>query len=215
MNLHLPEHGMLRTISDALRTPVRPGRHGYLRFGWILMMLLLAQAISGILLSIYYQASPDLASESVEYIMRDVHWGWLLRGIHHWASILMLWLIGFQVVRVVALGSYRAARGSTWVLGLVLLVLVLAFAITGDLLPWDDSAYWGTDALLATVEELPLLGPRLATILRGGVDIGAGTLARLYTIHALLLPGITFGVLFVHLWMLSRRRSAGRGSVQS
>lgn len=204
--MRLPQHGMLRSLWEAMRTPVAPGIRGYLAFGWLLLILFVAQIISGILLSLYYQPSPELASESVEYIMRDVGWGWLIRGIHHWATYGMIWLVLLQLVKVLALGTYRGERASSWFLGLVLMFLVFFFAISGDLLPWDNDAYWAATNLIGEVERLPLLGPTLARILRGGSVEGAATLSRAYSVHVMLLPWLTFFVLTLHLWLMSRRR---------
>jgi quinol-cytochrome oxidoreductase complex cytochrome b subunit len=209
--MRLSEHGLLGTFYAAMRRPVPPAGRGYLRFGWLLLLLLAAQVISGVLLAVYYRPTPELASKSVAYIMRSVRWGWLIRGIHHWASFFVLALAGLQLVRIVATGAYQGVRRPRWTLGLLLLLALVGLAISGDLLPWDADAYWTARALLAEVERMPWLGAGLANVLRGSADVGADTLSRAFVLHVLLLPALVLLLVGVNLWMLERR---ARGEVR-
>jgi len=199
-------YGLFSALWELLRTPAPPGYRGYLAFGWLILLLFAVQVVTGILLSFYYQPSPEMASKSVEYIMRDVDSGWLVRGMHHWAAQGMIALGFVQLLKVILTGAYRGARSASWYLGLLLLLLVIAFAASGALLAWDNRAYWAADSALGRVEALPFLGPTLATTLRGGSEVGAGTLSRAYSGHVLLLPWLTVTLVVVNLWLLARRR---------
>jgi quinol-cytochrome oxidoreductase complex cytochrome b subunit len=197
--------GLLGAIWSALRTPVPPGHRGYTAFGWLLAMLFLTQVATGILLSMYFQASPAMVSESVQYLMRDVSWGWLIRGIHHWTGQGMVALCVLQLLRIFLGGGYRGVGASHWHLGLVMGVLVVALSYSGDLLVWDNVAYWRMTRSLELVETFPLIGEPIALILRGGTDVNATSLGRLYATHSLLLPWALASLLVLSLWLFWRR----------
>jgi len=204
---------LLHTLWETLRRPVPPFRRGYLAFGWLILLLLVVQAFTGMLLALYYLPSPEQAPESVEYIMRDVKWGWLVRGIHHWSADVMIVASLVQLVKVFLAGHYRGERASSWYIGLLLLVLLYVFAFTGDLLTWDNDGYWAAISALETVETIPIVGPGLALTLRGGPGVGAATLSRTYAGHILLLPWLTFLLLSLHLWLLTRRWRREEGTL--
>lgn len=204
-------YGLLGASWELLRRPVPPQRRGWLAFGWVIVILFLGQVVTGILLSFYYQPSPDLASESVKYVMRDVTWGWLLRGLHYWAGQAMIVAGLIQLVRVFVAGAYRGDGASHWWLGLLLMSLVLLFGFTGELLPWDAGAYWRISAALARVETVPWVGTELAAILRGGAEVTASTLSRTYSAHVMLLPWLAFILLVLDVWLLAARRRPGAG----
>ncbi|MCB9914662.1 MAG: cytochrome b N-terminal domain-containing protein [Planctomycetes bacterium] len=207
MSSRLSNDSLLGAIWFTLRTPVRPGYQSWSAFGWQILGLLLMQGVSGILLALYYQPSPEMASQSVEYIMRDVNWGWLVRGVHHWTSVGILVLTFLQLLRVLVTGSYRGARAASWGIGLILMVLMLGFAFSGELLAWGQDAYWTVTMLLEHVESMPVLGPWFAALLRGGPDeVDAATLGRTFSWHVLLLPWLTFLLLVLHFWLMARRR---------
>jgi len=201
------EPGLRHIVWRTLRSPVPPGYHGWLAFGWMILLLFLVQIGTGILLSFYYQPSPETASESVRYLMRDVDYGWLVRGAHHWAGVGILVLGVLQFLRVFIQGTYRGARAANWCIGLVLMTFMLLFAFTGDLLTWDQKAYWVLDAALRRVAELPLIGPSLALAVRGGAEVTGATLSRVYSTHVMLLPWITFFLVLLNLWLLSQGRT--------
>ncbi len=207
------EAGILQALGRAVRSPVPPATRGYLAFGWILVILLVTQAVTGVLLSFYYQASPQMAPRSVQFLMRDVDWGWLIRGIHHWASYLMVAVCLIQLLRVFASGSYRGARRGVWCIGLVLMFLVLLLHVTGDLLTWDREAHATATRLLAAVQRIPVAGDSLALLLRGGSEVTAATLGRAHAAHVALIPFVGFWLLALNLWFLARlRRTDAEGA---
>lgn len=203
--------GLSRSVWRLLRTPVGPGYRGYLAFGWLILVLFLVQIVTGTLLSLYYQPSPDLAPESVRYVMRDVSWGWLIRGLHHWASFGMIALGLLVFLRVFLQGSYRGVRAANWYIGLCLMLLVICFASSGELLTWDDDAYWTVTRVLQKVASVPGIGPTAAEALRGEPEVAASTLSRIFSVHVLLLPWLTFFLVILNIWLLVQHRSKAPG----
>ena len=206
------EHGLVHTLWGVLRTPVPPGSRGRAALGWWILFLFAVQIVTGTLLSFYYEASPDMATESVRYLMRDVGFGWLMRGLHTWCSHGMIALGLVQMLRVLYAGTYRGSGAASWFLGLCLLGFVVAFALTGVLLPWDDAAYGAAKKGLAMLDSVPVVGGWLAVTLRGGGEIASSTLSRVYSAHVLLLPWLTFFLVLTNLWFLARRRTIEGGA---
>jgi len=204
------ERGLLRTVRDALRSPLPPGYGGTPTFGWLLVVLFVVQLATGCLLAMYYQASAGRVEDSLQHLMRDVSWGWLVRGIHHVASDGMVLLCILQLARFLFSGAYRAHRAGHWVLGLVMAGLIVALAFGGSLLVWDQTAYWQMTHVLQGIEGLPLVGERLALILRGGPEVSGTTLGRAWAAHAVLLPWTLAFLIALNLWVLGRR-AARRG----
>ncbi len=202
--------GLLRAIGSALRRPVRPGHGGWLAFGWTCTALLVVLGLSGALLSIYYLPAVDAATASVHFVMREVTWGWLVRGIHHWGSVLLIAFSAAQLVRVFLTGRYRAFKSGSWVLGVLLLLVVLGMAFTGELLPWNERSVALASAALDGTDAIPLAGPPLAALMRGSSEVGVATLARAHAAHALILPWLAFLLLFLNLWFLARTRGKDR-----
>ena len=168
------------------------------------------QVVTGIVLATFYSASPDHAYNSIEYIQHQVASGALLRGIHHWAASAMVILILAHMIRVYAMGAYKYPREVNWLLGVVLLVLVLGFSFTGYLLPWDQKAYWATAVGTSIAGTTPVIGSTLATVLRGGGELGTATLSRFYAFHVLLLPALLGIVVLLHLALVIRQGIAPR-----
>ncbi|NOT29618.1 MAG: cytochrome b6 [Planctomycetes bacterium] len=200
------QEGLLRAIGSALRQPVPPEYRGWLAFGWTCTALLVVLGLSGALLSIYYLPAVDAAAASVRFLVREVTWGWLVRGIHRWGSALLIGFATLQLLRVFLAGSYRGAKAGSWVLGVLLFAVVLGLAFTGELLPWDpDSVALATSALEGT-NAIPIAGPPLAGLMRGSSEVGVATLARAHAAHALVLPWLAFLLLLLNLWFLARSR---------
>jgi len=201
--------GLVQAIRSALRSPLPPGYGAAPTFGWLLVVLFCVQVFTGVLLAVYYQPSPSGVHASVRHLMRDVSWGWLMRGIHHWASQAMIVLCVLQFLRVAVSGTYRRAGAGHWVLGLTMAGLVFALAFGGGLLLWDQRAYWQLTRAFAIVDSLPVVGPGLATILRGGSEVTGTALSRSYAAHALLFPWALALLLALNLWFLRRRNVSG------
>lgn len=206
MNARSGQGGLRDALWDMLRTPVRPHQRGWYALGWPLVVLFGVQIATGILLSFYYQPSPTGAIESMQHLMRDVDWGWLVRGLHAWAAHGMVALVLLQLVRALLLRAWRFEQTSIWNLGLVLGALTLVLAFSGGLLPWDANAYWTATAALELLQSVPGIGPWLAQGGRGGEIVSATTLSRLHTAHVLVLPWFVFVIGAMHVWLIRRRR---------
>lgn len=204
------EQGILQAVWAELRRPVPLDRGRWPGLGWVCTALLVVAGLTGALLSIYYVPAEEVAAESVRYISREVGWGWLVRGIHHWSSDLLIVCAILLALRVFVLGRYRGVLRGSWVLGSLLFVVVLATAFTGELLPWDaDSVALATSALAGT-EAVPGVGPPAAAMMRGGQAVGVATLARAHAAHTLVLPWLAFLLLVVQIWFRERTRRSAR-----
>jgi quinol-cytochrome oxidoreductase complex cytochrome b subunit len=162
------------------------------------------QAITGILLTIYYVPTPDHAYDSVQYISTQVPAGWLIRGLHHWGASVMVILVFLHMLRVIYYGSYKFPREVTWTTGVFLLLIVIGFGFTGYLLPWDQKAYWATTVGTRIAGTPPLIGDWILRIVRGGDELSAVTLARFFGVHIWVLPATLLLLLTIHMYLVIR-----------
>ena len=164
----------------------------------------LVQAITGVILAMYYQPTPDGAYGSIRHITDDVTLGWLVRGMHRWGASVFIILMFLHMGRVFLFGAYKYPRELNWIIGVLLLVTGMFEGFTGYLLPWDQTSYWATVVGININGTAPFLGPFIAQFLRGGAEIGAETLSRFYSIHMLVLPGAIFALIGLHLYLIVR-----------
>ena len=190
----------LRSLFTKLRQHTVPARlPWYAYLGGLLLFFLGIQTLTGILLLFYYQPSPATAHGSIEQIMGKVRFGWIVRGLHYWASHAMVITLALHLVRVFFTASFKRPREITWMLGVGLLIVVLGFGFTGSLLPWDQSAFWGATVGVNIAGQTPWIGPFLRALLRGGRHVGAATLERFFALHVIVLPGAIVALLAAHL----------------
>jgi len=183
----------------------------------------LVQALTGVILAMYYQPDPKTAYQSINHITNDVTLGWLVRGMHKWGASVFIILMFFHMARVFLFGAYKYPRELNWIIGVMLLAVGMLEGFTGYLLPWDQTAYWATVVGINLNGTAPILGPFLADFLRGGAEIGPDTLSRFYSMHMLLIPGLIFALIGLHLYLVIRlgvssppwsREAAGAGWVE-
>ncbi len=172
--------------------------------GSMLLALFALELLTGILLSFVYSPSPDSAHASVRYLNEEMKGGAWLRGIHHWGAYLMVAILGLHLLRTFLYAAYRKPREITWIVGVLLLLCVLAFAQTGFLLPWDQMAYWGTEVTIQIISTAPLVGSQVGQLLRGGTNIGGFALSRFYSLHTAILPLVTVLLILGHLFLIRR-----------
>jgi quinol-cytochrome oxidoreductase complex cytochrome b subunit len=184
--------------------PVPAGINYFYCFGGITFTLFIMQLVTGLLLSIHYIPSEAEAYRSIQRLHQTVPLGRVLRSMHYWAANLMVVMVVLHMTRVFVTGSYRNPRELNWVAGAMLLLLTLGFGFTGYLLPWDQKAYWATVVGTNMLGSVPLIGPPLAAVLRGGADVTGQTLLRFYSIHVLWLPIFTAFFLWIHFHILRR-----------
>lgn len=173
--------------------------------GGITLFLFVIQVLTGILLLLYYRPGANEAFESVQYIVTQVQFGWLVRSIHSWSANLMIFTAFAHMFSVLFLKAYRKPRELTWVSGVILLFLVLGFGFSGYLLPWNTLAYFATKVGTQITGQAPVLGRPLMIFLRGGEDVTGATLTRFFGFHVAVLPGLTTLVIAVHLLLVQRQ----------
>jgi ubiquinol-cytochrome c reductase cytochrome b subunit len=173
-------------------------------FGSVAVFLFLVQAFTGALLAFNYAPTPGDAYNSLRYILTELTGGRLIRGLHHWGASMMIVVVVLHMTQVFLYGAYKKPREATWMLGVVLLLITLAFGLTGYLLPWDNRAYWGTVVATQIAGQAPLVGPYLTRLLGGGGAVGVVTFARFYGMHVLLLPPATLILIALHVYLVRK-----------
>src|SRR5690606_37402510 len=152
------------------------------------------QIISGIFLTMNYKPAGDLAFDSVEYIMRDVEWGWLIRYIHSTGASAFFVVVYLHMFRGLMYGSYKAPRELIWIFGMLIYLTLMAEAFMGYLLPWGQMSYWGAQVIISLFGALPWFGEDLALWIRGDYNISEVTLNRFFALHVIALPLVLVGL---------------------
>jgi len=183
---------------------VPKGTNWFYTLGSATMFAFLSQAVTGVFLAMFYEPSAISAYESVRHITNDVFMGEFVRAMHKWGSTMMFVLVFLHMGRTFFFGAYKYPRELNWVVGVVLLVLTILMSFTGYLLPFDQRSYWATIVGVNVNGTGPLIGPYLADFLRAGPEFGATTLARFYSIHMLLVPGLLAALIGAHLYLVAR-----------
>ena len=173
-------------------------------FGSVAIFMFLVQAFTGALLAFNYAPTPGDAYNSLRYILTELTGGRLIRGLHHWGASMMIVVVVLHMVQVFLWGAYKKPREATWMVGVVLLLVTLAYGLTGYLLPWDNRAYWGTVVTTQIAGSAPLLGKYMSRLLGGESTVGVVTFARFYGMHVLLLPPATALLIGLHVYLVRR-----------
>jgi len=210
---------MIRSVIDWLeeRTGIETTLHHFLYedvpasagwhqvFGSVALFALMTQIVTGILLALNYAPTPGEAYSSLRYIMADLTAGPVVRGLHHWGASIMIIVVVLHMIQVFIWGAYKKPREMNWLVGCVLLLLTLAFGLSGYLLPWDNRAYWGTTVTTQIMSQAPVAGPYLLRLLGSdGGSIGVVTFARFYAAHVLILPPLTLLLAGFHLFLMRK-----------
>ncbi len=172
----------------------------------------LVQAITGVILAMYYVPSAAVdphtgnpqAYDSILNITDTLTLGWLVRGMHRWGASVFIILMFLHMGRVFLFGAYKYPRELNWIIGVLILVMGMMEGFTGYLLPWDQTAYWATVVGINLNGTAPFLGPWLAQFLRGGQAISGATLTRFYSLHMLVIPGAIIALITLHLYLVIR-----------
>src|SRR6476661_2858058 len=173
-------------------------------FGSVAVFLFLVQAFTGALLAFNYAPTPGDAYNSLRYILTELTGGRLIRGLHHWGASMMIVVVVLHMVKTFLYGAYKKPREATWMIGVVLLLVTLAYGLTGYLLPWDNRAYWGTVVTTQIAASAPVFGPYLSRLLGGESAVGVVTFARFYGLHVLLLPPATTLLIALHVYLVRK-----------
>ena len=170
-------------------------------FGGIAAVVLVVQIISGIVLAMHYTPHVDYAFASVEHIMRDVNFGWLIRYMHANGASMFFIAVYIHMFRGLYYGSYKEPREVLWILGVIIFLLMMAAAFMGYVLPWGQMSYWGATVITNLFSAIPLVGDALVTLLWGGYSVDNALLNRFFSLHY-LIPFVIFGVVVLHVWAL-------------
>ena len=190
---------IIRMSADMMDFPTPKNLNYWWTFGGILVVCLLIQIITGIVLAMHYTPHVDYAFASVEHIMRDVNFGWLLRYIHSNGASMFFLAVFIHMFRGLYYGSYKAPREMSWILGVVIFLLMMATAFMGYVLPWGQMSYWGATVITNLFSAIPVVGDSIRTLLWGGFSVDNPTLNRFFSLHY-LLPFAIFGVVGLHIW---------------
>ena len=189
------------TSEHVLQFPTPKNLNYFWTFGFILTMCLVTQIITGIILAMHYAPSTLLAFDSVEHIMRNVNYGWLIRYMHSNGASMFFLAVFIHMFRGLYYGSYKEPREVIWILGCIIYLLMIVTAFMGYVLPWGQMSFWGATVIINLVGTLPLIGESLTQMLLGGFAVDNPTLNRFFSLHY-LLPFIIFGVVLLHIWAL-------------
>lgn len=197
--------GLRQFLTRVLDKPVPQGITWYHCLGGLTFFTFIVLVVTGVVLAFFYVPSPDHARASVAWFESSVPFGALVRNLHRWSAYAMVVLVFLHMIRVFVHGAYRKPRELNWVVGVLMLLIVLAFGFTGYLLPWDQKAYWATNVGINIAGSIPGVGRFMANLLRGGPRVGALTLLRFYAIHVFVLPVLLGVGLIIHFAMVRKR----------
>ncbi len=196
--------GVRSSLLPLLTHPVPRGARWWYVFGSMTAGFFLLQIVTGVCLALVYVPSADRAYQSLETLNYRVPLGWLLRALHNFGASGMVLMAGVHMAQVFLMGGYKYPRGLTWLFGVGLLACTLGMAFSGQILRWDQDAYWTIGVAAAMAGRVPWLGPALVHLLLGGSAIGGYTLSHFFTLHVFVLLGLLGGLLVVHLYLVVR-----------
>jgi quinol-cytochrome oxidoreductase complex cytochrome b subunit len=202
----LDERLGIKTIAEmAQKKEVPRHRHSvWYYFGGMTLFLFTVQVVTGILLLLYYRPSAEAAFESVQFIITEVQFGWLIRNVHSWSANLLILTLFIHMFSVYFMSAYRAPREITWVTGVLLLFLSFGFGFSGYLLPWNQLAFFATKVGTDIAGAVPLVGHATMVFLRGGDEVTGATLTRFFGFHVAVLPAIATVLIAVHVLLVQK-----------
>jgi len=168
-------------------------------FGSLALLVLVIQVVTGIFLVMNYKPDAKLAFESVEYIMREVPWGWLIRYMHSTGASMFFVVVYLHMLRGLFYGSYRKPRELVWIFGVAIFLCLMAEAFMGYLLPWGQMSYWGAQVIVNLFSAIPFIGPELAIWIRGDYVVSDATLNRFFALHVIAVPLVLIGLVVAHI----------------
>jgi len=173
-------------------------------FGSLALLVLVNQLVTGVWLTMSYKPSAAEAFNSVEYIMRDVEWGWLIRYMHSTGASAFFIVVYLHMTRGLLYGSYKEPRELVWLIGMLIFLVLMAEAFMGYLLPWGQMSYWGAQVIISLFGAIPVVGPDLAVWVRGDFVISDATLNRFFALHVIALPLVLLILVFMHIVALHK-----------
>jgi quinol-cytochrome oxidoreductase complex cytochrome b subunit len=172
--------------------------------GGMAALLMVTQVVTGLLLKFHYEPSPLEAYDSILNLQQSLLFGKMLRNIHHWSALAMVWIVFLHMLRVAFTGAYRKPRDVSWIVGLALLILVVLSNFTGYLLPWDQLSYWAVTVATSLLSYVPLAGEFIREALLGGREVGQPTLTNFFNLHTGIIPLLIIALMAWHFWRIRR-----------
>lgn len=200
----------IQAISDDIASKyVPPHVNIFYCLGGITLTCFLVQFATGFAMTFYYKPSVTEAFASVQYIMNEVNFGWLIRSIHRWSASMMVLMMILHVFRVYLTGGFKKPRELTWVVGVIMAVITVSFGVTGYSLPWDQVGYWAVKIVSGVPAAIPVVGDQLVELIRGSASVGQATLTRFYSLHTFVLPWLMAVFMLAHFLMIRKQGISG------
>ncbi|HLJ58196.1 MAG TPA: cytochrome b N-terminal domain-containing protein [bacterium] len=194
--------GLSKVMGPVLRHPVPSSARWYYVFGSATLFAFLVQVVTGIALALAYIPSTSDAYQTLQFITHQAPFGGVLRGIHYWGASAMVFLIGLHMARTFLMGAYKYPREANWLTGVVLFMVTIVIAFTGQLLRWDQTAVWTVAVVAEQVGRIPFVGEAIAHFVLAGDTWGGQTLSRFFAFHVFFIPAVIFVFIGVHLWLV-------------
>lgn len=200
----------IQGISDDITSKyVPPHVNIFYCLGGITLVCFLIQFATGFAMTFYYKPTVAEAFTSIQYIMNEVSFGWLIRSIHRWSASMMVLMMILHIFRVYLTGGFKKPRELTWVTGVVLAVITVTFGVTGYSLPWDQVGYWAVKIVSGVPAAVPVVGDLVVELMRGGESVGQATLTRFYSLHIFVLPWSIAVFMLAHFLMIRKQGISG------
>jgi cytochrome b6 len=200
----------IQAIADDITSKyVPPHVNIFYCLGGITLTCFIVQVATGFAMTFYYRPTVTEAFASVQFIMTEVNFGWLIRSVHRWSASMMVLNMILHVCRVYLTGGFKKPRELTWVTGVALASVTVSFGVTGYSLPWDQVGYWACKIVTGVPDAIPVVGGLLVQVLRGGVSVGQSTLTRFYSAHTFVLPVVAAVLMLTHFVMIRKQGISG------
>ena len=200
----------IQAIADDITSKyVPPHVNIFYCLGGITLTCFIVQVATGFAMTFYYRPTVTEAFASVDFIMTEVNFGWLIRSVHRWSASMMVLNMILHVCRVYLTGGFKKPRELTWVTGVALASVTVSFGVTGYSLPWDQVGYWACKIVTGVPDAVPIVGGLLVQVLRGGVSVGQSTLTRFYSAHTFVLPVVAVVLMLTHFVMIRKQGISG------
>jgi cytochrome b6 len=200
----------VQAISDDITSKyVPPHVNIFYCLGGLTLTCFLIQFATGFAMTFYYKPTVTEAFTSVQYIMNEVNFGWLIRSVHRWSASMMVLMMILHIFRVYLTGGFKKPRELTWIVGVTMAVITVSFGVTGYSLPWDQVGYWAVKIVSGVPAAIPVVGDQMVELLRGSASVGQATLTSFYSIHTCVIPWLMAVFMLLHFLLIRKQGISG------